>query len=106
MTRKKKQRSFVGQFVTLESDKPTREELLLDPTSRESLRKKGLDEKRKNKSVYQKELDKLQAEKDLAAKELNAKGGRLGDKIRANAKAIEQKQQQQEQQALKEQQAD
>ena len=91
MTRKKKQRSFVGQFVTAESDKPTKEELLLDPTSRESLRKKGLEQKKKNKSVYQKELDKQQADKDLVVKEQQAKGGRLADKIRANAKAQENK---------------
>lgn len=87
MTRKKKQRSFVGQFVTAESDKPTKEELLLDPTSRESLKKKALEQKKKKKSVYQKELDKKQEEKDQAAKEQSAKGGRLADKIRANAMA-------------------
>jgi septal ring factor EnvC (AmiA/AmiB activator) len=96
MTRKKKQRNFVGQFVTVESDKPTKEELLLDPTSRESLRKKGLEQKKKNKSVYQKELDKKQEERDQAAKEKSAKGGRLGDKIRATAIAKAKKEEKEE----------
>ncbi len=89
MTRKKKQRSFVGQFVTTESDKPSKEELLLDPNSRESLKKKALEQKKKKKSVYQKELDKKKEEKEQADKKQTPKGGRLADKIRANAKAKE-----------------
>ena len=89
MTRKKKQRSFVGQFLTAESDIPTKEELLADPNSKESLKKKALELKKKKKSVYQKELDKQQAEKEKAEKNQQPQGGRLADKIRANAKAKE-----------------
>jgi hypothetical protein len=92
MTRKKKQRSYVGQFVTGESDIPTKEELLADPNSKESLKKKALEQSKKRKSVYQKELDKQQAEKDKAANLQQPQGGRLADKIRANAKAKENEQ--------------
>ncbi|MGB1237180.1 MAG: hypothetical protein ACPG4U_03155 [Pseudomonadales bacterium] len=79
MSRSKKART--GLMTVLER-KPKKQELLADPDSKESRRKKNLAEKKKHKSVYQKVREQEQSKREQAPQQAQ-RGGRLADKIKA-----------------------
>ncbi len=82
MSRVKKKRSFVSQY--LPADKvESKAERLLDENSYESRKKKAQDKKKKHKSLYQREQEKEKQEKEAATDNgSRPKGGRLAEKIR------------------------
>jgi len=75
MSRKKKTRSGGGQTVFI--DAPRRSEKLADPDSYESRKRKNLEQKKKQKSVYEKE--RAAAANATSTEERKT---RLADKIR------------------------
>ena len=81
MSRIKKKRSFVSQYII--EKKPSKEELLADENSKLSLKKKAHQEKKKHKSVFQKEMEKQKQKEaeEAAEKSAQARRGRLADKI-------------------------
>ncbi len=91
MSRQKKKRSFVSQYLPAD-EVISKSERLADPDSYESRKKKAAEKKKKHKSVYQK---KVEAEKAQSGgnEDSGRKGGRLADKIR---KLNEQKRKQNE----------
>jgi len=89
MSRIKKKRSFVRQYLPAEKQ-PSKAELLVDDESYESRKKRALEKKKKHKSVYEKEREKQLAEQAEPVKSAS-RGGRLADKIKAlNAKNAKQ----------------
>ncbi len=83
MTRRKKERRL-GKFMPVLEQKPKKQERLADPTSKESRRKKAVQERKKHESAYA----KTQATKTRSARDEEAgrrgtrHGGPLADKIR------------------------
>ncbi|MBV0931755.1 hypothetical protein [Marinobacterium weihaiense] len=71
MSRNKKSRK-TGAFMTVLERKPTKQERLADPTSKESRRKRSLEQRKKHKSV----LEKTRATQ--SATERDTKAGRKG----------------------------
>ncbi len=79
MTRVKKKRSDANRIEWGETA-PRRSEKLADPTSYESRKRRSLDNRKKQKSVYEKQLEKEEREARLKAQQ--PRGGRLAEKIR------------------------
>ncbi|UTW13480.1 hypothetical protein [Marinobacterium rhizophilum] len=79
MTRLKKKRSDANRIEWGETA-PRRSEKLADPTSYESRKRRSLDNRKKQKSVYEKQLEKEEREARLKAQQ--PQGGRLAEKIR------------------------
>lgn len=92
MSRQKKKRSFVSQYLPAD-EVISKSERLADPDSYESRKKKAAEKKKKHKSVYQKAQEEQKAsEADESTP--SQRGGRLADKIRklnAQKKAQEDK---------------
>ncbi|MCP8687458.1 hypothetical protein [Marinobacterium sedimentorum] len=80
MTRLKKKRSDANRIEWGESA-PRRSEKLADPGSYESRKRKSLDKRKQQKSVYEKQLEKEEREARLRAQQ-QPRGGRLAEKIR------------------------
>ncbi len=80
MTRLKKKRSDANRIEWGETA-PRRSEKLADPGSYESRKRKSLDKRKKQKSVYEKQLEKEEREARLRAQQ-QPRGGRLAEKIR------------------------
>ncbi|MET3998759.1 hypothetical protein [Marinobacterium sp. MBR-109] len=83
MSRGKKQRK-IGAFMTVLERKPKKQERLADPTSKEARRKRALEQRKKQKSVYEKAQGSQNAlERDKAAGRKGTRhGGPLAAKIR------------------------
>jgi len=83
MSRSKKQRK-VGAFMSVLERKPKKQERLADPTSKEARRKRALEQRKKQKSVYEKARGSQTAlERDQAAGRRGTRhGGPLAEKIR------------------------
>lgn len=86
MSRIKKKRSFVSQYMPAPKVE-SKAERLLDEDSYESRKKRGQDKKKKHKSVYQKTVEQEKAGTETLDPQAARKGGRLADKIRAMNKA-------------------
>ncbi|MBA4501808.1 hypothetical protein [Marinobacterium marinum] len=95
MSRNKKTRK-AGAFMTVLERKPKKQERLADPTSKESRRKKALDERKKHTSIAERKRDATMSaqERDTRAGRKGTRhGGPLADKIRKlNADKREQEQ--------------
>ncbi|MBP0048713.1 hypothetical protein H9C73_08180 [Marinobacterium sp. AK62] len=83
MSRSKKSRK-TGAFMTVLERKPKKQELLADPTSKESRRKKLKEQRKKQKSVFEKaQATQKAAERDAQAGRRGTRhGGPLAEKIR------------------------
>nr|WP_067297663.1 hypothetical protein [Marinobacterium profundum] len=80
MTRLKKKRSDANRIEWGDSA-PRRSEKLADPGSYESRKRKSLDKRKQQKSVYEKQLEKEELEARRRAQQ-QPRGGRLAEKIR------------------------
>jgi vacuolar-type H+-ATPase subunit I/STV1 len=80
MSRVKKKRSFVSQYIL--EQKPSKAEKLADEDSYESRRKKNNEKKKKHKSVYQRTLEAEKASQEADNQQAPKQGGRLAEKIR------------------------
>lgn len=95
MSRNKKSRKDSARMTVLER-KPKKQELLADPTSKESRRKKAKEQRKKHQSVYEKSqaTQKAQERDTQAGRRGTRHGGPLAEKIRKlNAEKKEQAQQ-------------
>lgn len=95
MSRNKKSRK-TGAFMTVLERKPKKQELLADPTSKESRRKKSQEQRKKHQSLADKQKDATMPAKERdtrAGRKGTRHGGPLADKIRRlNAERREQEQ--------------
>lgn len=80
MTRARKKRSDANRIEWGESA-PRRSEKLADPGSYESRKKRALDKRKQQKSVYEKQREKEEREARVREQQL-PRGGRLAEKIR------------------------
>ncbi len=84
MSRNKKSRKL-GSMMTVLERKPKKQELLADPTSKESRRKKAQEQRKKHQSLAEKKRDATMTalERDTkAGRKGTCHGGPLADKIR------------------------
>ncbi len=95
MSRNKKSRKL-GSMMTVLERKPKKQELLADPTSKESRRKKAQDGRKKHQAVADRKRDATMTAKERdtkAGRKGTRHGGPLADKIRKmNAEKREQEQ--------------
>jgi hypothetical protein len=95
MSRNKKSRKL-GTMMTVLERKPKKQELLADPTSKESRRKRAQEQRKKHQPVEVKRSRATQSAKDRdvqAGRKGTRHGGPLADKIRKiNAEKREQEQ--------------
>lgn len=95
MSRNKKSRKL-GSLMTVLERKPKKQELLADPTSKESRRKKALEQRKKHQAIADRNKDATMPakERDIKAGRKGTRhGGPLADKIRKlNAEKREQEQ--------------
>ncbi|MFC6673109.1 hypothetical protein [Marinobacterium aestuariivivens] len=80
MTRVKKKRSDANRIEWGESP-PRRSEKLADPDSYESRKKKALEKRKRQKSVYEKHVEQQERD-DERREDSGPRGGRLAEKIR------------------------
>lgn len=81
MTRVKKKRSSANRIEWGESPQ-RRSEKLADPDSYESRKKRALEKRKRQKTVYEKHLEREAQEEGRHAQERLPRGGRLAEKIR------------------------
>lgn len=94
MSRNKKQRKL-GTLMTVLDRKPKKQELLADPTSKESRRKRALEQRKKHKSV----LEKTRATQSAHERDTQAgrKGTRHGGPLAAKIRKLNTEKREQEQ---------